>query len=82
MARMSQLVLPLCLRHITILYLWDTYAPFTPLIDQIIPFLLRNDFNFTVAWEVNGVSTGKQLWMFQKRVLPSSSEKEGSALPW
>jgi len=59
---MSQLVLHLCLRHITILYLSDVYAPFMPLIVQIIPFisfLLVNDFNFTVAWEVNGVSTGK-----------------------
>jgi hypothetical protein len=60
-----------------------------PLIVQIIPFipfLLCNDFNFTVAWEVNGVSTGKHLRMFQKRVLPSSSElrgseEESSALP-
>jgi len=59
---MSQLVLPLCLRRSIILYLSDTYALFTPLIVQIIPFfsfLLCIDFNFTIAWEVNDVSTGK-----------------------
>jgi len=46
----------------TTLYLSDTYAPFTPLIVQIIPFisfLLCNDFNFIVVWEANGVSTDK-----------------------